>query len=868
MAGKSGGRSQNASRKLARGNPKTRALDAYAIAEAEAPEKIKIAKHRLGEAPQDEGRKRRTGEDEDERDGSDDEDMESDGEVRWKVGEVDEDEDSELDSDEAMGESDEERFAGFTFRGSSSGKRGKKNKSENKMLDLSEGESESEEDETDLEGEGWMDLSEMLDTPEERAAKAKLKRKADAISEEEQYGSSESEESGDSDDEEEEDESGDSDFPMDEEEEEADDERLAALHSAIISLPSDATGRKTKRQRLDDPNEGKMPSEYNLSTTEKLTLDDLMGTVTDPKLRKSLKLLESEKGKLSAPLPKRQQDRLDRAAAYEKSTKELDKWEATVKHNREADHLIFPLPGTEVPAPVKLAANTVSAPLTSLEEKISEILQASNMTSEKKIQEFETLKTNKMSIEEVQARTAQLRLARELLYREEAKAKRLKKIKSKSYHRIKKRERKKQEQAMEEAMALEGEGPNDEEDAEERDRRRAEERMSLRYKSSKWAKGVKESGKAMWDDEARDGAIEMIRREEELRRRIQGKTIRTEDGLDGDTSSSSEDDDSEDENGDDASKLKEKLLKNLDGLEMSKNTSDNGLGSKLLNLKFMKQAEAARAQQNKEQIEMLRRDLEADDARGSGSDYDSDENASVQGRRNFAPKPPIEEKAKKKNIHGEDGPETDDDSGDGKSEGEEEEVNFIVNAPENPFSLKGKSRRGQDANGTQTKEDTNGITSSNPWLSANSSGTKSTKGLSTSKSDTKASKASAKLSKAKRAVHEDEDDQDVQIDVNLTLNTQTTQKTKPSTNGDAADDEDDDVDAAEVNLIAAKKSGRVSIQAQQRSLVKQAFAGDDVVRDFEEEKRAIVEEEGDKVIDEGLPGWVCRSKPFFACNVY
>src|SRR5690606_722229 len=139
--------------------------------------------------------------------------------------------------------------------------------------------------------------------------------------------------------------------------------------------------------------------------------------------------------------------------------------------------------------------------------KISEILQASNMTSEKKIQEFETLKTNKMSIEEVQARTAQLRLARELLYREEAKAKRLKKIKSKSYHRIKKRERKKQEQAMEEAMALEGEGPNDEEDAEERDRRRAEERMSLRYKSSKWAKGVKDSGKAMWDDEARDGAI-------------------------------------------------------------------------------------------------------------------------------------------------------------------------------------------------------------------------------------------------------------------------------------------------------------------------------------------------------------------------
>ena len=38
-------------------------------------------------------------------------------------------------------------------------------------------------------------------------------------------------------------------------------------------------------------------------------------------------------------------------------------------------------------------------------------------------------------------------------------------------------------------------------------------------------------------------------------------------------------------------------------------------------------------------------------------------------------------------------------------------------------------------------------------------------------------------------------------------------------------------------------------------LVKRAFAGDDVVADFEREKQETIEEEGDKVIDNTLPGW-------------
>jgi U3 small nucleolar RNA-associated protein 14 len=51
-------------------------------------------------------------------------------------------------------------------------------------------------------------------------------------------------------------------------------------------------------------------------------------------------LLASSKGKaLSAPLPQRAQERLDREAAYEQTKKEVDKWHATMKRIKEVSLL-------------------------------------------------------------------------------------------------------------------------------------------------------------------------------------------------------------------------------------------------------------------------------------------------------------------------------------------------------------------------------------------------------------------------------------------------------------------------------------------------------------------------------------------------
>lgn len=845
-------RSANASRKHARSNPKNRSLNAFSIAEAENEEKPRIAKHRFGDAPpeQRKRRKRDDDSDDDEDEDDDDEDMESDGEGhRWRIGVANSDEDSELDSDEAFGESDEEKFAGYSFAGSSSsGKEKAKKGKVQKELDLEESEEDDDEESEGENGEGWMDISEALDTPEERAAR---KRKAPVESEEESSGEDHEEDSGSEEDSEEDSESDDDAFDVPMEDGEPDLDRLDSLHSAILALPTDGDERKSKRQRLDDPNEGKLPSEYNLSTTDKLTLDDLLPTVTDPKLRKPLNTLQAAQrgdvaGKLAAPLSKRMQDRLDRAAAYEKSKKELEKWTETVKNNREADHLVFPLPGTEIKPDNKLPPTTATAPLTSLEEKISEILQASNMVSEKKVQEFEELKTNRLSVEEVQARTAQMRLARELLFREEIKAKRLKKIKSKAYRRLKKRERTKAEQAIAEAMELEG-GGNAEEDEEEAARKRAEARMSLRFKQSKWAKGVKDSGRGMWDDEAREGAIEMSKREEELRRRIQGKDVHGSDSS-GEGELSSEEESEADSDEDDEKTLQRRLLRNLDKVEQIGTKSDGGLGSRLMGMKFMQQAEAAKKQQNQEEIEAMRKEFE-DDKEKDSDEEDSDYYKEVQGRRKLGPVPGTEGKFK------EDKTELDTSSSESDSEADdesEEDVEIVTDQPN------GAAKTSNGANKSKQKSTEE---ESNPWLVAQESGTKSQKGLQISKGDKRSDKAGAKIAKARRAAAATSDDEDVNIDPTAVLVAAkpAEKKSKSKAAADSDDSEDDDVDAAEVSLISAKKTrGPAQIQDKQRDLARMAFAGDDVVRAFKAEKKSVVEEEGDKVIDTTLPGWVSR----------
>ncbi|KAF8545495.1 small-subunit processome [Trichophaea hybrida] len=826
-----------AARKSGRINQK-RALNAFAIASAAENSKST----RPAPAP------RRSKEDEDDApdEGSVDGGSDSDGN-EWRLGEVASDDDSDINSDDAMGESDEERFEDFTFRGSTGGTKKKKVK-DGKELDLSEG--EEDDDDEDMEDEDG----------EEEEKRASKKRRA-PVSDDEMgdfgHGSSDGSES----ESEFENDNNDSFTRFSEEEEdnmEEDELKLEALESLISELPT-SNDKLAKRARINDPNEGKAPGEYNLALTsesKKLTIEDLLPSVADPALKKSLKLLaddgknRSDKkgvpGKLSAPLAKRMQDRIDRAAAYGETKETLKRWVDTVKHNREAEHLHFPLanaPNAPVVASKKLAPITVggSAPLNSFEASISGILKESNMASEKQIQEFEQLETQKLSIQDVERRTAELRMARELMYREELKAKRIKKIKSKSYHRIKKKERLRQEEAIREALAEERDGEPDSEEEMERERRRAVERMSLKHKQSRWAKGIKDSGRTAWDEDARHGAMAMAQRSEELRRKIQGEHV----GSDDEESSDEESEDEFDEEGEDR---RAKILQELEKIERTGN--DDG-GSKLMAMKFMQNAEASKRKENEAMIQSLK-DAWEDDERGSDS---GSEELTTSGRMSFKPgkkdDKPVSKKQEREEF------EALPDSGDESEREEEEEEVEIANeasskAPKqkNPFSApNGLGKAWNDGQRPFAKDVSEPEETVNPWLpqDANKNLVKpKAKALVTGKQESKDSKTNHKLSKARKtalnAAEEAADgDTRITIDTNLTLKVARRQDT----------DEAEGDDEGQVQLIPIKGKKLES----QRELVKMAFAGDNVVREFKKDKKQIADDDDDQIIDQTLPGW-------------
>lgn len=130
---------------------------------------------------------------------------------------------------------------------------------------------------------------------------------------------------------------------------------------------------KPKKQ-LKERTEAYEESEYNLSTREssnvrkKIDLSDLLGSIQEETgfsgLKQKLASLESGGNKgtykepLPAPLPPRIQDRLNRQAAYEKTKKDITKWEPIVKQNREAEHLKFPI---NAPLPHKQTNNVLVA---------------------------------------------------------------------------------------------------------------------------------------------------------------------------------------------------------------------------------------------------------------------------------------------------------------------------------------------------------------------------------------------------------------------------------------------------------------------------------------------------------------------------
>lgn len=523
-------------------------------------------------------------------------------------------------------------------------------------------------------------------------------------------------------------------------------------------------------------------------------------------MRKSIKLMNKEEKekrpgaskKLDVPLSRREQGRLDRSAAYETTNKTLDRWTETVKANRRAEHLVFPLPENAADAGLdrtEIQPLSAAKPANELESTIMSIMEQSGISMEKpekaKKVEYDE-EGNELSKREALNRR---RLERELNSREAKRAKRIKKIKSKAFHRVHRRERERDELAAKEAMDEAGE-IDSEEEREAQDRRRALERVGQRHKDSKWAKLGNKTKRAVWDDDFRTGLTEMARRDEELRRRKEGK--RGGGGPDDDsdaTSSSGSDDDDDDD---------EKLRRQLTELEQD----DGEPQSKLMAMKFMQKAEAARKQENDQLIRDIRKELDGDEASGSDEEAKGEVGRKSYGDPSAKMKPVAVDLSRKQTNKSRAlaaGNDEDDDDVTITTFNGAQSVNSAWAAPAAETATtttgawsRGESRRSK-SKGVPRGEDLD----LNEHIAVAAAGPAASKPSKTSKSSTTIAAA-------------------------------------------AATDDESDSDAAEQHLPMAIRD---------QALVARAFAGEDVVGEFEREKADVAAADDDRVVDATLPGW-------------
>lgn len=674
-------------------------------------------------------------------------------------------EDEELDSDEALG-SDDDYDVLNSKMSQTIRDRKKAKKAEN---------SEDEGGYTSIDEEDLMPLSQVWDMDEKEArndsdgdaAGSKLQL---AASEDEELSGEESSQSSSEDEQEEED-------PFDEISEDEEDLELNTITNDLLKQ-TESRGYK----KLDNFGSGK-DSEFNLPTgagVKKLNLADLVNVVDDKNAAANARLIQKDASALSVPLPQRIQERHNRKAAYEISKEQVDRWQDVVQQTRRAEHLSFPMNPPTEHNHASTFTRSSEQPKSELQGKVDSVLKESNLVEDQKNSTFEELATAKMSPEEMKKRTAEIRLMRELMFREERKAKRLKKIKSKAYRRIKKKEMLKNR----EMAGLSDEDEDDHEAA------RAKERMTLKHKSnSKWSKDMIKHGMAK-DQETREEIEEMLRQGERLKEKMLDRGPEQEEEA---SLSEIEEDDVE------------------DAAESQQRKSVGKTG--VMDMAFMTNAAAREREANSRLIANLRSmdENQIDDETSDTQLFPEDgQNIQInQGRRIYIPGTA--------------------DQGPKKGKVDDIEYGKVIQKSDSSPSTEAKAH----------KRDV--VENSNPWLDGsdgedNSEVVRSSKVSVVDKDSSKLVKSANKIEKAsnkrKRKMGEKGgQDDDLLLDLN---------------------------DSNRLHIVdpyAGSDGEDGAFVFKQQKSIAEAFAGDEVVDQFEEEKKKVAIDEDDKEEDVTLPGW-------------
>ncbi|BAT86300.1 uncharacterized protein HKW66_Vig0058290 [Vigna angularis] len=614
---------------------------------------------------------------------------------------------------------------------------------------------------------------------------------------------------------------------------EEDDGRHARMLQAITGMPSEAFEENKKKKKT--MNDFVIPElypgpEYNPSRdvgegNARISIEDLLNPLSEKptygKLRKRQLQIMKHGRIVHAPLSKAVQAKVERTAAYEVSKKDVSKWQHIIQRNREAPTIFFD-------EDVNLGFSTVGAiasefePRTEFEKKIAALVYDNEVTDAHKNDGSKLLEMNKVSIEDEKDRQNRIAKMRSLLFRHEMKAKHIKKIKSRTFHRLLKKDRFKAE-----ASQIQMDPEAAKEHAMKRERERAEERMTLKHKNqNRWAKRIIQRGLNSQDEGTRAAIAEQHQRHAELTRKMHSMK---------DSSSSSEDtsdeDDFENSAGSDQERAYKLLGKARDKTMKVLEEENEVPKSGLLSLPFMRRGLEKRREEAVEEANLAFQEYEDSlkKLENSGS-LEDPKAASTSGRKVFGPaKAQISDtsvKVKSYNSYG--GSDSEDDLGIGKSDNMENMGSHLLHNKDSVVIQEDTDTHKESL--LKTIDDI----IENP-------GPKTTCEVSIFVSD-----------QWKKAKNKNENTT-IKKSPNLTG---PVRQNKKDAEKEIGEDSDTDSVGQMVDGILSSVSKVPYELPSQEELIRQAFAGDDVEGDFEKDKQEILEEENPEPEKPLLlPGW-------------
>ncbi|XP_056854923.1 U3 small nucleolar RNA-associated protein 14 isoform X2 [Raphanus sativus] len=591
-----------------------------------------------------------------------------------------------------------------------------------------------------------------------------------------------------------------------------DDDRHTRMLQSLTGMPSAAFQGESKSKPVlftEAYPEGEFnPTRDVLEGKNVLTEEDFLAPLEGkPGYHKTSKQIarmrKDTKHVVHAPLPKPQRERLERKAVIGLVDGEFSKWVHLVKKNREAPTVYFN-------QEVDLGYSTVGAiasefqPRTEFEKKMASLLNDSEVSEAHRDDGARLLELNEVSMEDHIKKRDHIAKIRNLLFRHEAKSKRIKKIKSKTYHRLKNKDLKKSslgalmdpEMAKEEAMRQEA--------------KRVEERLTLKHRNTgKWAKRMVRLGLNAKYDATRAAIAEQLQMNANLSRKMHSM---------GDGSSSDESDDEEGLNdGSDEdtpsrliAKAKEKTLKTMEDDEVP--------NAGLMSLPFMARA---MKKKNEEANEEAKRALEEYEEWENSGGENSKKPVSVSGRRVFGATAKVEapKESKKDSDNFYDNSDSDNDMA-GVEDNDMEDVRDNASPARNTGTI--TETEFDDAAGNQASKTTFDVAmfASGSWKKMTSC--KNTE----SKKESKKTRAPISQSQDKKGSRDEESE-------------------------DSESEAEEMVDG--VLASASKETFEIPSQAE---LINRAFAGDDVLDEFEKDKEEVLNQEVPKPEKPVLlPGW-------------